>query len=834
VNRCQVYATTFTCALCEQGFVLDVQTNTCFANPPTDPNCVYFSSNQRCMRCKDEFYLNADLVCTPVPTANSVPNCAAYNPDLTCLFCDTNYYLSGTTCVSTQPILANCISVGNNECLLCSAPYYPVNGQCTGTASPLINGCVTYASATTCSRCLPDYYLDSTNVCRIKTISNCYIFDTATTCKFCAAGFYLTSSNTQCTADSTTNGISTNCLLQTAANKCARCKPGYNLDANGKDCNVIISGNCEWAFSATECFACSTGYYLDANKICQPLPASPPVNGCQYNLDLNNCLYCTVGYYVSDGTPTDICTTIGTGKDIPNCVFYSPTGCAVCEGGFYLDTSLQRISQCVPLPVSFTNILNCQYYILQGTTIACQYCEFSYYLQTVSGAQQCTPLPAYIVANCESYDKQVCVKCIDGYFFNAATSTCDPVTTTVTNCYQYATATTCQYCNQNFYPTSPTCSPVAGNTPIANCISYSSPTVCQYCDVGYYLNGAQCTKVTTAITGCQIYDANQQCLYCNLPYVTENGLCTQLNTATCLYFADANNCAVCQPNYVVQPDGTCAAIPATAPFPSNLPAPINGCVQYIYSSPGSTNLICIACSTNFYLDLDTGTCVTRTVYAGIAQCLIYDGPNFCKVCNAGYYPTTGTPNTCAQLTTTLVPQCQLYQGLRDCYQCFTGYLLSESRQTCIQNCEVASGENCVRCKPNFYVQNGACVQNTTPVAQCAYYASNGVCQQCAALYSLSNNICTQDNTLLGANNCLTAVYERTCLQCMTGFYYDIPTKACVAIGAQAVPGCLFYGSDNSKCEVCLPNHYMNPATGNCDILEAPQQCCNICGSAYSF
>ena len=131
-------------------------------------------------------------------------------------------------------------------------------------------------------------------------------------------------------------------------------------------------------------------------------------------------------FYVSDGTPSDTCTTIGTGNDIPNCVFYSPTGCAVCEGGFYLDTSLQRISQCVPLPVTFTNILNCQYYILQGTTIACQYCEFTYYLQTVSGAQQCTALPAYIVANCESYDKQVCVKCIDGYFFNAATNTCDP------------------------------------------------------------------------------------------------------------------------------------------------------------------------------------------------------------------------------------------------------------------------------------------------------------------------------------------------------------------------------------------------------------------------
>ena len=255
IFQCALYSSATTCTQCNPGYYLS--SNTCVQST-TINNCVVYSANFTCAVCANGFFLNNATSCITATAAN----CASYTSASVCASCATGFGLQTnngvTSCVAVN--LANCVnatSVAPFTCLVCNNGYFPnSNGACTLVAQTIAN-CLTYDSATTCSRCAQNSIL---NVAR--TVCNATYYSSLVDPN-CNQNFLVAQPTcTQCQFGSFfVNGTCTSCTNNTFAAGCMACDPANN--------NV--------------CLSCRSGYYMNAQGGCvannpTPTPTPTPTN----------------------------------------------------------------------------------------------------------------------------------------------------------------------------------------------------------------------------------------------------------------------------------------------------------------------------------------------------------------------------------------------------------------------------------------------------------------------------------------------------------------------------------------------------------------------------
>lgn len=256
IFQCRLYSAATTCTQCNAGYYLS--NNVCVASTVI-PNCFTYAANFTCSACNSGFYLNNATSCVTATAAN----CLTYTSLTACASCGAGFGLQTTngvtSCVAVN--LANCANattIAPFTCITCNQGFYPnANGACTPVSQTIAN-CLTYDTATTCSRCASNSVL---NVAR--TVCNQTAFS-AFVDPNCAQNFLLSApACTQCAAGSFfVNGTCSSCSNNTYSAGCYSCDPTNN--------NV--------------CLLCRSGYYMNSLGGCvannpTPTPTPTPTPG---------------------------------------------------------------------------------------------------------------------------------------------------------------------------------------------------------------------------------------------------------------------------------------------------------------------------------------------------------------------------------------------------------------------------------------------------------------------------------------------------------------------------------------------------------------------------
>jgi len=257
------------------------------------------------------------------------------------------------------------------------------------------------------------------------------------------------------------------------------------------------------------CVECGLGYTLSTFGI-QSLD----------QLQMQNFITKTVQYYDTATT----CKPI-----IPNCATYdfsasltAPAKCLVCDTGYVLLTD----GTCLQA----TALTDCAVYT---SATACAECVDTKIL--IGG--KCVASVSFDVDHCVAYSSQTtCAQCAPSYYLDAATNTCLPVATTLTNCYLATDSTTCTQCVTGYFLVGGACVLITDYT--ANCYKLSDKK-CLICQPNFIVAAGKCVAISStttpaAIANCALYNEDGSCLSCNTKYYKSGSTCVSPGDPYCL------------------------------------------------------------------------------------------------------------------------------------------------------------------------------------------------------------------------------------------------------------------------------------------------------------
>jgi hypothetical protein len=796
-----------------------------------------YSIANKCIQCKNLFYLNSDYFCAEIKSENcllsdgkkdaclyceskkfsltengecvlgTVLNCAEFGktPEI-CSKCESLFYLSvDYKCLAINEVNCSESSGEENKCRKCKNLFYRnITGLCNEIQDKNMCG-LSNGVNNKCEKCLkPIYVLLKSGVCEQGKIENCveYVLvnegetnqENEYKCKKCKSRFYLTVPKT-CAAITAQNCASSNGI----SDDCTSCLPYFKRD------------------SATVC-SCDYANYVASqsnNLDCSFCSASPPKFvdnqcACQTYADVN----CEAQ------------------KQCLN-------ECETCEDDYFLDPTTKRC---------FPSSNNCQAYNSAGTE--CAQCNSLDKVIDSSDKQKC--IDRVPIDNCKEHvdSKHECEEC-DSLFYVTVPKTCAAIT--AQNCASSnGISNECEECDSLFYVTVPkTCAAItAQNCASSNgisddctsCLPYfkrDSATVCS-CDYANYVasqsNNLDCSfcsasppKFVDNQCACQTYadvncEAQKQCL--NECETCEDDYFLDPTTKRC--FPSSNNCQAYNSagTECAQCNSLDKVIDSSDKQKCIDRVPIDNCKEHVDSKHE-----CEECDSLFYVT------VPKTCAAITAQnCASSNGiSNECEECDSLFYVTV--PKTCAAIT---AQNCASSNGISDdCTSCLP-YFKRDSATVC--SCDyanyVASQSNNLDCSfcsasPPKFVDNQCACQTYADVNCEAQKQCLNECETCEDDYFLdpttkrcfpsSNNCqaynsagteCAQCNSLdkvidssdkqkcidrVPIDNCKEHVDSKhECEECDSLFYVTVP-KTCAAITAQ---NCASSNGISNECEEC--------------------------------
>lgn len=867
VNGCQVCSFTNFCGLCQNNYVLQINSLSglpyCQQLNCTTPNCATCYQNNMCTTCSSGFYLGPAGTClagtNPVTCSSG---CAACSSATNCTICNFGLNLQNGACFSnTGTLTKNCQSgFSGYTCQLCAASYV-VNPSYQCVANPGFNcqvdNCAICSNANNqCMTCLTGYFLNGATcsqlTCNINGCSAC--LDT-THCNTCLTGFQLSTDQTQCLLQVYPCGVQ-NCVYCKSAGICAQCSPGYSISLQTQ----TVSGTTTTYSSSCVQITASVGGTVAVTNCQQFGPMIPGTSSLQVG-----CVNCQAGYVNVGGYCMANLTQANYQCNIANCVYCVQNNiCGQCASGYtvYLGSN----NMCVPNSSPIPNCLITPIFDPSSTPI-CSLCASGYALVD---SIACVQIPnnnvTCSIANCAyCLTDATCGACASGYN-PPNNNTCTPMCT-IDNCFICANNAACQVCNQGYYVTSGTCTSAANqtvtycqNTFGANCQSCSY-FACTQCAMGNMVNpkSAQCCpSPANNINNCAQYEVTWQsaancnvvftCTACNfgtflmIPMEGAQPMCAQLpcSIANCSYCFQSSVCILCNQNYNLV-NGTCTSYQ----LPANCSSLAN-CVACNSSNQ------CTACLSGYLLL--NGNCVCQ--YQNCLNCI---SNAFCTQCAS---PTVATIINSAGCLPPIVPgvlctvpNCLNCLNVGICAQCDNGFSL-QSNGACVQNvCN--KGNNCTLCNFNqtvCYVCNPGFIQSTlfgpscTPVnlnyscqvSGCALCSSSNPnqCQTCSPYYFINDGACQAYSCIA---NCIACLSNNTCLVCQAGFYLStantcllnayFPSAVACPTGQNAIPGCVGCQTNAQSQTICSMCMYgLQPASNGQSCV--PQSCsvpnCQVC------
>lgn len=478
---------------------------------------------------------------------------------------------------------------------------------------------------------------------------------------------------------------------------CAACKPGYSASRMSAfkeviaDCKVIT--NCTAVATWTwlnVCEQCDTSFSYMYNKVTGLVqydvcsPNSFDAN-CLVISDSNQCVFCKKGYYLNTTKMPNICEILTP----PLCTNYynngainyqynqlgyylapKPDSCASCANGYVLaknfhNNAATEVSDNIPTSKKYCGLRDPAATIVEANIANCKV----------------TALPNYFWNYNIQIGSNFCTTC-DTNYIGTRDGRC-VISTNYPNCTTAldTTSNLCSTCNANYASVAGVCKSIlVGGGVIAHCVTYEDTTLmtgakCTQCANGYYVSNqgtgidlvSTCVLYSGNITNCDQFDSSSlahiYCTKCSTNYAllvlkndnngTDDGFsrkcvsiagksdancstwdvdsqktgeleCTSCNAITLL--VESANADDDIKNY-------CVAIPTTT-----------NCAEYDVDTtlangsynPTLSTLMCNKCDAAFYLNNETGLCVTRTNNA-IANCSVYEiAEDACKTCAINY------------------------------------------------------------------------------------------------------------------------------------------------------------------------------------------------------
>ena len=219
---------------------------------------------------------------------------------------------------------------------------------------------------------------------------------------------------------------------------CGTCEDRYFLNSLIMRCSPGAINNCETYTDQNTCSMCLEGFIINqTNNFCFPRVAE---NCLTTKTDKDECLTCKEGHFLStDDQNIQTCEVYS----VKGCLEYEETQdkCKTCVGddqffGQYLDGSDGRCKD-------HSSVDNCIEYLknLNG----CSKCKEGYYID-IADIQFCLKNPNGI-KDCAVYASEVeCLYCNTDFYYNAATKSCTPVTTSIDKCIYYKSDRKCAKC----------------------------------------------------------------------------------------------------------------------------------------------------------------------------------------------------------------------------------------------------------------------------------------------------------------------------------------------------------------------------------------------------
>jgi hypothetical protein len=276
----------------------------------------------------------------------------------------------------------NCVICNPNNpanCIQCNTGFYNMNGTC----KPCASYCATCNTASFCLTLLnPTGFtlvMTSTTTNSIAACDpGCITCSTTnpTLCTSCTSGYYLYSPPTVSTISY--------CIPCTTSSYCATCS----------------------ITTPATCLSCFSGSYLTASNVC--MQCQFPCIACG-NQVATNCTSCPIGYILLANFTCVTVSSIGANQNttlIQNCANAFNVGsaynCSLCLQGY-----VQTGFGCAPCA---QGCLVCN----ANNLVACIQCGPSYYLNSSTSVNVCTPCQA----NCLMCTPVGCLSCMKGYTLN--------------------------------------------------------------------------------------------------------------------------------------------------------------------------------------------------------------------------------------------------------------------------------------------------------------------------------------------------------------------------------------------------------------------------------
>ena len=743
-------------------------------------NCEWASFNGIfCSSCKNQNRVRDSGIRKSVCSSIRF-DCGVVDPvSKKCILCgDSSKYLSnhqiGCSNVYTSTT-DNCTqkSPFANECLICDEGYYRTTSRVCSKHTP-VNMCLNYDMyRDACILCEEGYRLDN-NQCLMETLDNC-AFPSLTEwgkCMACVENYELVDGKCYIVSP-----LSQRCKTRdTQTGRCAPCYPGYTLN----------EGACTYKSFLTEISGCLT--YDEYGIEC---------NACESNLVLRN------GLCVS--------TEFANCKAISN----DQSHCMACDDMYYLEGV-----NCMP-----RRIVNCKDYATDNDK--CLSCEEHSYIEN----GRCH---GYTAKYCKHHNPRMnrCLTCLDGYFFDAKTSSCMLSSQSECQVRDYA-RDRCFVCNPEFYLSSEgNCLPQT----VQNCSVFDpNADSCIQCSETHYMildNGAKHNftehppgsgnppgPTPDYFNSCKPYSVlncqtknplADNCLTCLEGfYLTSSKLCLPRSAFNCeAWKEELNECTSC-------PEGTFLSSGICSPYS------VTNCSAYSESSDA-----CLACEIGFYKQ--GSSCLPYTV----SDCEIYQtGTDRCQKCRNGFFNRNGT---CAVITQDNCATQSLDSN--ECTSCVSGYYLQNG--VCLSytiSClSYSSTKNqCIACPSGQYLEseNHTCINYS--ITNCnTFSASSDECETCVDNDYYSGGLCLPYTV----TNC--KIYHSLfdeCVTCQDNFYHY--KQKCMPYN---VINCTKLSPVSDVCLVCMDNHFnlngncIPYSAENCGTFHPTRDSCETCESKMFY
>ena len=795
IDNCKYYSANGVCSQCNNSFFLE--NNDCKEGDVD--NCATFDESQNCTKCNPTFYLK------------NPSECASYSDDLNCkefaldkdecTSCTINWYLNVAKKCEPYATDMKCLDfhTSQNMCTSCRETEFlqSSNQHCVTRTAQF---CLTVLSnLDQCNDCLPQYWKNST-VCQASTlVDNCAEYSSSSdNCQSCSMGFYLSGST--CVELSTSSRIPF-CQVQTSTSNCQTCL--MNFFKSSSSCSPGLIPHCQSFTNAQTCTECKDGYYLaDSNK-CDLY--STDLDCLTFDPSSDTCSTCTENKHVNNQGK---CVTTTTDS---NCQTYegNTTLCKVCKTNYILDVQTKKCE--------LRTAENCS--TVEDMLDECVTCNTNFW-KDANDLNKCKAVT--LIQNCSAYqvNADACQSCSGNNFLEG--NECKQVTSVVSNCETYSSATQCSACVSEYVLASAT---QCDQGTIDNCLTYTSANNCEICKDGFFKqNNTTCTAYTDDLNCSEFNPTANECTTCeDSKFLNAEGKCKQRTKTNCsTHSTSADECTSCDDDsYLKTEDNSCEPFTAV------------GCeVKDTHENK------CLTCASQYFMNTKEQEC---KLYTPVDNCLsFYSDQDLCQFCNEGFYVDVSS-NICRP-NPDGIENCTEYSDLNKCSTCETAFFLSSN--SCspvtneINNCVAYDGaDSCSECQTSYFLESStSCVATSIP--NCSELLSLTSCRKCDPGYVMVRNGNDMKCQSSGISNCILAVggSTPTCMKCSGDMIPSLDRESCVNPTSGANSGiahCSIYFEVNS-CQQCDTNYVRSTDCSSCQLNTSTNRIDSHCSSEVNM